>query len=115
MNTFLPRSYHVCGRADKYMVAAGGNYHPPPKTDVLNLETMTWSLAPYLPGSVHSTEQVQLEDTFLVVGGFDSNLMQSVFEFDPRTLSWMKREERLKFPRKYHSVIQIPRDLLIGK
>ena len=97
------------------MVAAGGGSTPSPKTDLLDLETMTWSQAPPLPGAVRLPQQAQLEDTFLVVGGFEGDFMGSIFEFVPRTLSWKKREERLKFPRQYHSVIQIPKELLMEK
>ena len=105
------------------MVAAGGYTKLHRKipdvqmADVLNLETMTWSRAPPLHGFNHFSEQVQLEDTFLVVGGFNSfdfyQLKKKVLEFDHQRMEWKEREEQLKWPRNYHSVIQIPRELMI--
>ena len=61
---------------------------------------------------------VQLEDTFLIVGGTPCYYneigceRETIIEFDPVNLDWIVREERLSQGRWLSFATAVPRDFL---
>ena len=96
---------HVCEVVDsiewgqELIIAGGGSV--PTSTEVLNFQTMTWSIGPFLPKSISYAQSVMYNDTFLLVGGSDSD---SIYQFDAHNHGWDERPETLSVPRKDFNV-----------
>ena len=82
------------------MVVAGGDEEPYP-SDVYNFETGNFRGGPLFPRGVTAAASVQYGDTFLVVGGLDSNgeILDTIYEYDALNEEWIEREEKLATPR----------------
>ena len=68
------------GYAQSIVIAGDGT------SDILSLDTMTWSTGPDLPINHERMTSVQLSDTFALVGGYNENtemLEDSILIFDP--------------------------------
>ena len=78
-----------------FLVTAGNT------TDILDLDTLTWSEAPALPAYIKDATSVPFGDTFLVVGGMlpDSYIADTVYEYDVQGRDWITRPERLPIAR----------------
>ena len=65
-------------------------------TEMLNLNTMIWTVGPELPLAVSRGGSVPYGDTFLVVaGGSENGPTSLIFEFDIASNNWLTRKERL--------------------
>ena len=81
---------------------------------MLHLSSLQWIAGPALPfGHLHSAKAVQLEDTFVLVGGLTKDhagltvTSDAVLEFDNVNGSWVVREERLSRPRADHYAVLV--------
>ena len=107
------RNGHTCGRSGGKIVALGGSEEGSDGSEIFSLDTMTWSDGPDIPtrtGTFDDAPHVyQLKDTFYVLGGWDGDhFLDTVFEFEPRSASWLVREETLKTARSDHGLVAIP-------
>jgi hypothetical protein len=58
---------------------------------------------------------VQQENGFLAVGGFDQvseSYLNTIFRFDQSTYEWVMKGERLKIGRRYVSAVAVTDDFL---
>ncbi len=57
--------------------------------------------------------QAQLEDTFLLVGGFDGaegEELDAIVRFDPLSYQWETLRQRLDVPRRGAAAVAVPAD-----
>ena len=61
----------IKGDGGRIVVVAGGHYQgfPTNRVQMYDVQAEAWSYGPYLPLNLESARTVQLDDTFLVVGG----------------------------------------------
>ena len=97
------------------MVCVGGdtiytNEDVKNKTEILNLDTLTWSQGPDLPEGKYLLNGVSVpfRDSFVVFG--DEGLGTDIFEWSHEAMDWVKREEELVGggPRQYLAAIPLP-------
>ena len=73
-----------------------------------------WFEGPELPFVYFWAGRVIHTDTsFLIVGGYEyygEEVQDSIFEFDPIGLRWIRREERLETPRGQHMAVAVDRE-----
>lgn len=76
---------------------------------ILNLETLSWKRGPGIPGSLSWAATVQLEDTFLVTGGWnrDDVMQDSIWQFEPEWYMWIEWPEKLAMVRMDHAAVGI--------
>ncbi len=90
--------------SDRYdIVVAGGDGGSRllQSSEIYNTGTGVWREGPPLPDAFDDMASVQYEDTFLVIGGFDgsSTRLDTIYQYDPNSESWVLRPERLASPR----------------
>ena len=101
------------------MVTGGeGSRTPGNTTEILSLETLQWTTGPELPvatgkGRLLGASVYQLENSFYILGGNDGyREVDTIYEFDLQTFSWRLKTDTVGQPKKYHSVVPIPKDYL---
>ena len=95
-------------------VVAGG--FETKKTEILELPAGTWTEGPDLPFDIRSAASVQLEKTFLIVGGLsieqDGQPLDTILRLnvgDDGTLSWEQLENvRLSQPKSNFAAFAVP-------
>ncbi len=87
------------------MVAGGEykvdtNWHPSSHTEIYNTATQEWRKGPTLPHPIDDMSSVQYEDTFLLVGGRNSSHeIDTIYQYDQTSETWILRPERLSIPK----------------
>ena len=100
------RAFGACGlvtREDgrkEIVLAGGGNDYGTNGTEVLNLETLTWRPGPELPHLLLGIASVQMENTFLAIGGADKSSSaqfesNSILAFDAINDQWVELPQKL--------------------
>lgn len=115
------RHGHVCAVIDdppRVVVAGGFTYDDKVRlydltTEILDLETLTWSAGPETPGGrrLSSSVSVPFGDSFVVVGGDTFDSQRRVHQFDPVNMTWIKREETLQNDRSNHAAFIVPNSI----
>ena len=113
------RSSHSCGKVGDNIVVVGGLRDASEFSEILSLESLTWSTGPGVPAAsgyfAGAPQVLQLEDTFYIIGGFDNNAATDAFhEFDPESWTWKLSDEQLTSARSYAGIVPIPNRLVTG-
>lgn len=63
------------------------------------------------PKSLQVSTAAQLEDTFLVLGGYSGSpgYRQTIYEFDPVNYGWVLRDQELRVPLDGVAAVAMPR------
>ena len=72
-------------------------------TQVLNVDTMTWQIAPLLPEEIRAFgSHVNFGETTLMIGGWAGydDFLDDIYQWEPDTKTWFQREERIVRPRE---------------
>ncbi len=77
-------------------------------SEIFNLASQTWREGPVGP-YFYNAGSAQLADTFLAVGGFYTDYLDTVYEFDPVDYAWTLRNQRLSSPRWGPGTVALPR------
>ena len=107
-----PRMDHACARVGRDVVVFGGE-----SSELLNLDSMTWSKGPGTGGVYFATSQVyQTAETFFNVGGsYDEDATEEgtdyLYAFDSESYGWVKKKEVLMTARDLHAVVGVPNKL----
>ena len=83
-------------------------------SEVFDLETLKWSYGPDLPGRLSLGATLQMNDTFVIIGGFNNEEGEnydSFYEYDQVTNSWVERAEKLTLGRHSVSAVLIPDEI----
>ena len=83
----------------RHLVIAGGQ-HVGDYTQILDLETMTWSDGPRLPSYLSAGAVVPHKRSFIIMGGWKGNFGEDgysnqLWEFNPDQFEWIIRPETL--------------------
>ncbi len=84
------------------------------ETEIFNFNDLTWRAGPVVDYVDHAGF-AQLENTFVVVGGVDSNndVTDTIFLFDHINYDWILHSQRLATPRdSYPGVLAVPDDFV---
>ena len=95
--TFLLCGTFTAGEGTKQLVVAGCE-EKQDRTRIMDVEGKFWREGPRLPNELALAPTLQMEDTFMIFGGFSSELDRSVntvLEFDPIEELWITRQETL--------------------
>ena len=113
------RSDHGCGlaRDPARILIVGGNTRVAEednRSEVFNLQRGEWEVGPEIPGlyALSGSVSVPYGDTFLLVGGYETTVLDKIFQYDPVNNEFFEREERLAVARGSHAVIPFPIGLL---
>ena len=96
-------------KGKEYVVVAGGFDNT--RTWLLDLRVNQWIPGPNLPIDIRYAGVIQLEDTFLIVGGnsvSESRPLADIYEFDPELETWEPRPEKLAHPRDHMAAFLVP-------
>ena len=97
----------------KVVVAAAGDNEG--STEFLNLEETEWHFGPQLPNVIKGGASVQLENTFLIVGGNDDgrDALDTIWTFDTDAETWVLLNEHLATARRYTAAFLVPDDFCL--
>ena len=106
------RRGHTCGLVGNNVVVVGGETLGAylDSSEVFSLDTNTWSEGPQAPREIKSSQAIQRENTFLIVGGFDfdgADYIADIFEVDEKTFKLHKMPQELTKSRAYHTAVVI--------
>ena len=91
----------------KVVIAAGG--YDEQSTEILQLEDHTWCYGAELPYFIQRGASVQLQDTFLIVGGRnDISELDTIWIFNTETEHWTLLEERMSTARRNIAAFLVP-------
>ncbi len=69
-------------------------------TEIYNTATREWREGPTLPQAITYSASVQYEDTFLLLGGYDSGLyLDTIYQYNQTLETWILRPETLSTPK----------------
>ena len=95
------RNEHVCHpiKGGREVLVIGG--FDKSSVESFSFDTMSWRRVNPLPRNIRDARYVvEYQETFLVVGGYDSDSRQryldTIYEFVPSNYSWIERSEKLK-------------------
>ena len=91
----------------KMVVAAGGNNEQ--STEFLPVDGEAWHFGPDLPYRIELGASVQLQSTFLIVGGSNGSNLDTILKFDVEAEEWILLEH-LTNSRKYTAAFLVPDD-----
>ena len=92
----------------KGILVAGGEGQT--KVEFLNLDTLTWEPKQYLPVDIHKGASVPYKDSFLMVGGYSSDVgetLDTIYYYDPNLDQWDLLEQKMKMRRKYFAAFLV--------
>ncbi len=83
------------------------------KCEIFNFRTMTWRHGPKTP-YFYGASDVQLSDTFIVVGGrnISTHFLDSLFRFDHIQYDWVLLKQQLEVPASGVGVVTVPNKYL---
>ncbi len=87
----------------EYVVAGFGT------SEIFNFDTMSWRTGPTLPYG-YGYASVQLEDTFVLVGGYEDDYTDRMYVFDQDNYAFALKSQRLQHPRAYAGAVALPDD-----
>ena len=91
-----------------FIVVASG-YLTGPGSEILSLEDNTWGYGPDLPYDIMDGASVQMEDTFLIVGGYTgSTFLNTIWKFNTLTEDWTLHEQNLTIARDATAAFLVP-------
>ncbi len=75
-------------------------------SEIYNTATQEWRQGPTLPQTIRYMSSVQYEDTFLLVGGRNvDQYLDTIYQYDQTSETWILREERLSSPKGFMGVV----------
>jgi len=83
---------------------------------IFSFDSKAWRLGPPANGIFDYVESVQLEDTFVVIGGSASELpyaVDTIYKFNTESYEFDLLEQRLSRARMYTTAIAVPDDFAI--
>ena len=82
-----------------------------PSTEYLNLDDNVWKYGPTTPYEIQQGASVQLNDTFIIVGGQNlTNVLDTLWTIDPINETWVLRDQKLSIPRYHAAAFLVPDD-----
>ena len=89
------------------LVAGGVNER---STEFLNLDEGSWFEGPMLPYEIRLGSSIQVEDTLLIVGGYNTGmgLLDTLWKFDLGSEDWMLLDRKLEIPRDQMTAFVVP-------
>ena len=97
------------GNATRMIVAAGGAYEQ--STEFLIVDDDMWHFGPDLPFEIYGGASVQLQNSFLIVGGYNANIgnyLDTIWTFDIETEEWTELNQHLTTARRYTAAFLVP-------
>ena len=92
------------------MIVAAGGFNEQ-ITEFLIVDGDKWHYGPKLPYFIYEGASVQLENTFLIVGGSNSTgYLDTIWTFDIETENWIKLNQKLTIARKSTAAFLVPDD-----
>ncbi len=79
-------------------------------SEIFNFGNMTWRDGPDLP-SGYGYASVQLTDTFLMVGGFESSYSNKIYIFDEENYYFTLMPETLAYERRWAGAVAVPDEM----
>lgn len=76
----------------------------PTRTTLYSFVTSDWTRGTPLPNTINHASSVQLDGTFMVVGG-GTDL---IYEYEPATEDWKLLPVTLSEPRSFHTALMVP-------
>lgn len=94
----------------KIIVAAGGLDEQ--TTEIFNIDANEWQAGPDLPYLIKRGASVQFENTFLIVGGKDTNSdeLDTIWKFDMDTENWALLDVKMQAARSLTAAFLVPED-----
>ena len=84
-------------------------------TEIYNMETGEWHYGPAVPSDIYlyDAQTAAFGDTFLLTGGRDKEhtSLQTIYEFDPISLGFVLREEKIYKSRYSHVALSASPDM----
>ena len=69
---------------------------------------MKWSFGKDLPYSIRYGASVQLENTFLIVGGYNGSYLNTLWKYDQLNEDWIQLNQTLKTARQWTTAFLVP-------
>ena len=91
------------------ILVAGDEYAR--KVEFLDLDTLTWEPKQYLPIDINKGVSVPYKDSFLIVGGFSSDVseyLDTVYYYNPTLDQWELMNQRMTRGREYFAAFLVP-------
>ena len=86
--------------------------HPKPtqlKSSETHVTNRKWIKGPDLPYTIWNGASIQLDDTFLIVGGrHEASYLDIIWKFDVETEAWSFLDQKLKIARNVHTAFLVP-------
>lgn len=116
-DSVYPHETSACARVGSEVFVVGGReYFASQTTEVLNLETLEWTLLPAVPivDSILAASVVREEETFLLLGGENTSFqpLDTVYQFDVAKKAWRLLNKRLGRPRASGAAVKIPKNMI---
>ena len=78
-------------------------------SEILDLNTLTWTDGPDLPQQLGYGASVQFQDTFLAIGGSgNSGLTDTIYQYDYTNNVWIERSEKIPTKGLYKAIFLVP-------
>ena len=83
------------------------------KSDLIGKQKYFFLPANYLPKPIGEAAIVPYNETFLLVGGYNSNdgYIQDIYQYDAANDEWIVLEAKLKTPRSHHVALLVQQSL----
>ena len=80
------------------------------KSNEMKITSSSWVRGPDMPYNIKKGASVQLNDTFIIVGGIRrwSRALNTIWKFDIQTEKWTMLKQMLKFARSQHIAFLVP-------
>ncbi len=75
-------------------------------SEIFNLETFSWRDGPELPYGF-GYASVQLDDTFLLAGGYEEDYTDKIYIFHPENYEFVLKTQKLQYPRRYAGAVAV--------
>ena len=92
------------------MVATAGGYPIIKSMELLDIDGDQWIFGPDLPYYIFNGASVQLENTFLIVGGDNGTYLDTIWKFDVEEENWIIMDQKLESDREISAAFLVPDD-----
>jgi len=80
---------------------------------IFSLDDQQWRNGPLLPKNMKWMMNAQLEDDFLVIGGYENGKnLNSVYRFDKDLYDWVLLDAVMQIPRRFAAAVPVPDSFL---
>lgn len=107
------RAAHACGLVTGVDVVVAGGYNDGSYMDnveIFSPKDMSWRTGSVFPIRASSMPTVQLDNTFITLGGYNKkNFYGDIYKFDETSYVWERLPQTLKTPKIVHGAVLLPR------